>query len=198
MANGDIIRLAINGQGPNGLNVNVLHFRQIVEGTELNVAQACAAAWFDEGLTPFKATFSSRLAVTLVQARGVIQTGPLEAFDFPIVAGNGSQGATDLLPGQDSAVMALKSGQAGRSKNGRQYMWPILEANQVDGKITAAQVTAIENYGNAILTIVDPASGAEFELVVYSRKNISAVPVTTITVNALIGSQRRRREGVGA
>jgi hypothetical protein len=85
-------------------------------------------------------------------------------------------------------------------------MPPIEEALQDAGNLNATQIGRMEDFAAVALEIAT-SDGDEFEMVIYSPEDLSATPprpntlitkVTASIAQSVIGSQRRRRQGVGS
>jgi hypothetical protein len=122
----------------------------------------------------------------------------------PVPAGTGTSVG---LPPQDSAVFSLHTGQKSRRRRGRFY-FPAIPADQyLDGRIEAAQMNQYEGLAQALIVNFGPAGiNADYELVTFSPEDLTAdparpgtiiQPVTRITVDNVVRSQRRRQIGVG-
>lgn len=120
--------------------------------------------------------------------------------------------AGDCLPNQNAVVLGLRTGQKGGRHRGRMYIPGISEANSALGRVTGAQLTAIQALGNALVTNYGPTGAdAAWRIQIYSPEDITPPPpkpfkarpgtiktqVTSTDVDDLIASQRRRRPGVG-
>ena len=105
-------------------------------------------------------------------------------------------GAGETIPYQASPYVVFKTG---RPKTvGKKYLFPFIESQQADTILEAAAVTAMVAYGTVVLTGI--ALGGDVTLT-------AGVPRTGVNswfnflvavVNDVIGSQKRRRPGVGA
>jgi len=105
-------------------------------------------------------------------------------------------GDGETIPYQASPYVVFKTG---RPKTvGKKYLFPFIESQQADTILEAAAVTAMVAYGTVVLTGI--ALGGDVTLT-------AGVPRTGVgswfnfevaVVNDVIGSQKRRRPGVGA
>ena len=205
MSTGDTYKLAVqsNFTGTDQI-VNVFHYRQTQDtGLTSNKALALILAWQNSCQAEYLANLSSRMTLELFQARGV--DGSTEEAEVNSTD-NGTGGAGDLVPLQSAPVISWRTGQAGRRKRGRTYMPPIEEALQDAGNLNATQIGRMEDFAAVALEIAT-SDGDEFEMVIYSPEDLSATPprpntlitkVTASIAQSVIGSQRRRRQGVGS
>lgn len=205
MATGDTYRLAIqsNFTGVDQI-VNVFHYRQTADGgAEPNKALACILAWGVTAEASYLDLLSARITLELFQAKGV--DGSTEEAELGVTL-NGTGGSGDIVPLTSSPIISWRTGQAGRRKRGRSYLPPAEEANQDAGNLTSGAITELEAFAAAAL-LVDTGEGDEFELVIFSPENLTAspprsgtiiTPVTAAIVRSNMGTQRRRRQGVGS
>lgn len=110
---------------------------------------------------------------------------------------NGTQSG-EGMPNFVSPVVSLRTGFAGRSNRGRNYLPPPSEGNCQGNNIVLAMATAIRDYYNAAIALGPGATGATFGMTVYSRVLSSDKMVTNFLVRTPLGTQRRRRIGVGS
>ncbi len=104
--------------------------------------------------------------------------------------------AGDAIPNMSSAFVTLKTA---RPKSvGRKFLFPVVEAEQAQGILTPAAVTDIVAYTDAIIAdiVVAVVNALQPGIV---RTGINDVLLYTVgVVTNVIGTQRRRRPGVGA
>ena len=105
----------------------------------------------------------------------------------------------DLIPHRSSPVLSKRTGLRGRRFRGRNYLFPVPEPLQAGGVLDADSVRAFNTWGASLLTVTD-TTGDEGRLVVHSPGRVTPLPrleantpVTSATVNAVLGSQRRRQ-----
>lgn len=118
----------------------------------------------------------------------------------------------EALPGQNAAVVQLRTGVKGRRRHGRFYLPGLTETGTADGQVVGAQRTAIQALGAGILNAYGP-TGTEpnYQLVIYSppspeyhppkvpkvRTDTITTPVRTVVVDPYVRTQRRRSIGTG-
>lgn len=116
------------------------------------------------------------------------------------LAGGGGAGA---LPTGTAVVASLRTALRGRSYRGRVYLGGLASALQSTAiAISGASATSIASYFTDLMDILDLIG---FDLVVASKQHNGAVvnpanvqPVTSVIVDTLFDSQRRRLGGRGA
>lgn len=205
MATGDTYKLAIqsNFTGTDQI-VNVFHYRQTDDsGVLVNKALACIVAWQNSAMAEYLANLSSRITLELLQCRGV--DGSTEEAE-QTASDNGTGGAGDIVPLQNAPVISWRTGQSGRRRRGRTYMPPIEESLQDAGNLSVTQIGRMEAFA-AVAPLITTGAGDDFEMVIFSpaaptatppRAGTIITPVTAAIAQGVIGSQRRRRQGVGS
>ena len=200
---GDILRVSVNFELGNGtLYQNIYHY--IRDGTD-PVAD-------DVHVTRLRVAMESAYGTLAAHVKGdvVEQLSFVDRVEFneitdqwEVVENIGTftpaftpVGATDEIPHQSSPYVVFKTG---RPKTvGKKYLFPFLETSQAGSILTSAAVTALVAYGVQILV----------SLIVAGDVTLTAgVPRTGIqgwynflvaVVGDVLGSQRRRKPGVGA
>lgn len=105
-------------------------------------------------------------------------------------------GVVDALPYQSSPYLIFKTN---RPKTvGKKFLFPFIETAQASTVLESAAVTAMVAYGVQVL--IGPTLGGDATLTAcVVRTGIQAVHnLLVAVVNDIIGSQKRRRPGVGA
>lgn len=101
-------------------------------------------------------------------------------------------GTGQMMP-QVAALVSLRTTTRGPRGRGRQYVGPIVEQAQLDGQMDPATranlETAWEDYQEA-LQALDPV----WELVIASYAHAEANSVSSITVDPITATQRRRQD----
>jgi hypothetical protein len=118
----------------------------------------------------------------------------------------------DPLPGQNAAVIQLRTGQKGRRRHGRFYMPGITETDTVLGEITGPTLIALQALANGMISQYGPTGTAGgYHLVVYSPMDTTPppprpfkpkeeeliTPINASAVDPIVRTQRRRAKGVG-
>lgn len=162
--------------------INVIHVRRLA-GTASAVATqidtaAAAGMW---GQIVNGATMT-KLTVTPLD-------GTSASFELATSGAKwtGTAGAVDFIP-QVAEVVTLKTGTRGRSTRGRVYLPFIGESAVSNGSITGAAAT--QTAWNTFLSTMNTAS---YPVVVASYKLAARFDVTSIVVQIIAGTQRRRQ-----
>jgi hypothetical protein len=118
----------------------------------------------------------------------------------------------DALPGQNAAVVQLRSLTKGKRTRGRFYFPGIAEAGTTNALLTGAQLTAISNLASQLIVFYGPTgSQTSYKLVIFSpptppfkaktpppvHTNTLITPVNNTVLDTTIRTQRRRMIGVG-
>lgn len=102
----------------------------------------------------------------------------------------------DALPYQSSPYVIFKTE---RPKSvGKKFLFPFVEATQDSTILTGAAVTAMVAYGAAALTTRSLGGDATLAPVIVRTGVETVLRLLVAVVNDVIGSQKRRRPGVGA
>lgn len=128
-----------------------------------------------------------------------IQWGPVEASvgtssgDLSGVGtSTGNGGATINSPPPNAAVLVTKStNTGGRRGRGRMYWpWAADESSVGEGGVWASG--AVANFQTAMDNFLADLASADLPMVILHRDGGSPSPVTVLTVQALLATQRRR------
>jgi hypothetical protein len=141
-----------------------------------------------------------------------VAQGGLESVTLGITQPSPGAVAGDVLPGQNAAVVSLRTGRKGGRFRGRFYVPGIAEASQAQGILGGAQLTAIQALAAGLLAAYG-AGGTEpnYSLRVWSpevltfpapkvpkpRPGVADTAVESYVVDQTIRTQRRRAIGVG-
>jgi hypothetical protein len=205
MAIGDIFKLSVVGEAGQGQElVCNFHYQQEDALILDTPGEDLVQAWREEVEDLWLATFSSAALLDHYEVRGV--TDPTYGFDFSIgeprpVGGIGGE----ALPAMTSAIVTWRTALIGRSNRGRTYMWQIGESSQSGGRVTNAYIALMDAWASAAQEIDTTLTHAGWNLGVLSRfhnHNKRPEPVFNLVTdhrnNSLLGTQRRRRLGVGS
>ena len=105
-------------------------------------------------------------------------------------------GVDDTLPYQSSPYVVFKT-QRPKSV-GKKFLFPITEDRQADTVMTGGTVTAIVAYAAQILTAIELGGDATLSGVIVRTGVQTVLPLLVAVVSDILGSQKRRRPGVGA
>lgn len=204
MALNDIIRLTFTQAQFNQLYQNVLHFRI----NNLLLGKSDLLNQFDAFITAeWKNHQMNSIEYRLLTAQTVLPLDEDVLSKVPTTPTAAINGAA--VPGQVSAVIALRSNKANRRKNGRFFLAGCGILGIQNGQMSEAQRNELAVFAGALLAAFGPNQlTSDFSLVVFSRpavatptrpaREASYEPVTAVRVGAIYGTQRRRRIGVGA
>lgn len=168
--------------------INVIHVRK-ASGTDEQVAEALDAA--------FNAGHHSWMFNVLQDARELtdLEILPLDGSSATMIEGlttpeTGGAGSGELIP-QACALVSLHTSTRGPRGRGRVYVGPLLEGDQADGLLNGSRATTMLNgWGEFIANL---ASGTpSLELVVASYVHATAATVTSVRIDTVIATQRRR------
>jgi hypothetical protein len=185
-----------------------VHIQQVQpEGSPADLA----ASWVANIIPLVDAAISVEVNLTDVMVNDTAETGS-EQYILNLTQPHPGLVTGDCLPGQNAAVVSLRTGQKGRRRRGRFYVFGISETAHSNGVISGPQLTAIQALGDGI---VDRYNGGALEpnyrLVIYSPPTPPFVakppppahtdtlisPVLTYQVDPIVRTQRRRMIGVG-
>lgn len=189
------IELVIEGTQFGEMRRTVLH--AVTSGTvtdpDVDDAAAALGAWL--GSSGVLHLFSPTVTFQGIKATDITAAGGYQTyFNMANVAG---EATGNSLPGGVACCVSLHTSHGGRSGRGRIYHYgmtaPMLDT--ADGSlIDTTSLGAIHNGYNDLVSAFDTVSA---KLAVASRKLGIAFPVTSVTVDNKIDSQRRRLAGRG-
>lgn len=204
---GDLRSVHVIYAGPTGGYVNSFGFaaRQPVAGDDLaDLASAFRTALVKNTSGGLLYGANSGVSVTTIRVEDV-KPGTVATYESVAAAVTGAS-ATEMLPPQAAIVFTFSTLTKGRSYRGRIYLPGATEENAGAGTLTGAAVTLYSTIGVNLLAIFGPSgSNANWQHVVISRyanhvKRATPVgtAVTSITLDPVLQTQRRRVLGVGA
>lgn len=143
--------------------------------------------------TGVKALFPSSVTFTTVSLYYYTggSTAALQAQNAGINTAGTS--GSNALPNQCALVVTLQTGVPGRTKRGRSYL-PTLAVNAItaNGQLTSPTCTLIANAFAAFLEGIKTATNGA-QPVVASARSSAKTNITSVRVDSLIDTQRRRR-----
>lgn len=208
MAVGDNFRLAFSGSLFTQSIVTVMHYEQQTANTTADTdVKQLAKAWDDAIVTDYVKACSQDAAWGMIEARSFpVPPTPMVGFDLAVV--QAGLEASPSMPNAVTVVLRKKTGFLGRAYRGRVYMPAVPQSFITDGLVNGAGQTA---YNNAMAVLVAGIQSADAGapkfvpmIMAYTRDvdgNITGVrknPVTTMVLDKIFRSQRRREIGVGA
>lgn len=197
MAIGDWFRLSIVFKDTGDLNtvMNTLAFRQ-ESGLVLDEeGEDLIEAYRNVIEAQYLPLVSSQLFLRKYTVRGI--TDPLYIYESADLSEQGTAGGQGLPP-QNSCVVTLRTGVAGRRNRGRSYLAPTGEGGTAGGVLDPAYITAVNTMFGDMLPLSDSPTTATWQLGVWSEVAAAGRPVTTVTPQPVMATQRRRRLGVGS
>lgn len=105
----------------------------------------------------------------------------------------GATGIGDMLPHATAGVVTFQT--AVPKRRGRTFLPGFGEAEQAESDLVAGAQTALGNWANALTTVLLPGTANVYYAVLGNDGN--ARTAISYTVNSIVGSQRRRKPGVG-
>lgn len=139
----------------------------------------------------------------------IVDTSPTgqESYVHPFTQPHPGLAVGEALPPQDAVLFRFGTGQKGRRKHGRAYFPGILETSQSGGQLLNPQLGSLEAITQALLNTYGPTgTQTAYDMVIYSpptppfkmptpppvHTDTVITPVSTVSVNPLIKTQRRR------
>lgn len=185
-------RFTIEGIARGNHVQNVLHFLcdNNDDATPLSVAKELVNAWITDFASQWAAFNSDRYSTRWVQAYRIIPKGGNSWWkEFP---DNEQPGALNDDIGVVSLAPIVKLfGGVTDGVQGRCYLPPPGESSVVENTIDTDYSTAVIACFNDLISF----SGGthDFALAIHSPTNGQAVPVTTVAMSPILGTQKRRR-----
>lgn len=173
---------------------NVLHYR--AGGVTVFDTQA------EDLIEAFRAFAEAELLaaisnqVLIRQYRVIGVTDPTEFAESSVLDLQGSQ-VGDVLPYQAAQTLIKRTGLRGRSFMGRMQLPPASESAQSDSRWTAGQLALMQAVGDSIIQVGGGVLTAVYALQVYSRTLLVGTPVTSVSVQGIVGGQQSRKPGRG-
>jgi len=189
------IRLVVHVRHENSTMLLIYNLRHN-SGTisETTLIELCQQFW---------ATHGGRIAGLMATSYSFIL---VEATDREVVGGaygsfvpTTNQAGTksgDALPSNVAACLSWRTGFAGRSKRGRQYLFGFNDGDFTGSTLTGANVVLITQYAQALISTVAPGS-LNTTLCVASIKDLALYPINGFVLDSAGDSQRRRLPGRG-
>jgi hypothetical protein len=231
MAVDDVYQLTVTAQGSAGFFQNTLAFSMIDAANPTPATAAVLASDWKEVHRAAQHTSIIYRSWRLRQVRGTGVVWPTGSSCQPegglLIEGNfttsNAGGAPlDILPSQCAMVVTLKTGQIGRRKRGRVYVYGFTEDGTSGGTWSSAHLAAMETAWGTFMGKYSPGSaGNHFQLGVWSFRTASGcepnpdrkvgghirvdppaplvayTPVQTHVIRNVVYTQRRRVTGVG-
>jgi hypothetical protein len=226
---GDVYRLVITAAGGTHFYQNTFALSQELE---TDLSNSHFASFVTDWITAIKAGQATSIiyqswAATQVWGDGMSVVASEcrreggRAFG-DVITGQAGTSVGDLLPPQAATVVSLISGQVGKRKRGRIYLFGQIENNQADGLLTAPYTSTL---GPALTTFFNlykspTGTSPNFTLGIWSERTASGcvpatppqkghvnvntphpelafTPCTGYILRPVVYTQRRRTRGVG-
>jgi hypothetical protein len=167
--------------------VNVFHVHYVT-GTASDAAGDVADALATSGSDMFDVLYTG-LEVNSISVLPL--DGTTATFDQPIGATIAGGGAGGIVP-QVCTVVSLHTAQRGSRGRGRVYVGPMGETQIADGHVSSGSAnTMLVAWGQFHDDLLASPSGAE--LAIASYVHADAHPVTSLRIDSVLGTQRRRQ-----
>jgi hypothetical protein len=196
-----VVEVRMQYSEPGGVAENVLNFRftTAITGTILSNLATVLHSWFTTTLAPQKSVQVSLTRMILTDLSTA--TGPQLVYTTGLPE-SGTAGF-DVMPGNVTLAVSLRSSLRGRSQRGRIYWIGMVDENVIGDRVTTGFQAALLAAHQVLISVVFTDICAT--LVVVSRCHAhawrttgQATPVESITVDRTLDSQRRRLLGRGA
>ena len=195
MAQGDIFKLAIVGRVGQDDVIVTHHYRQDSEYTGVNSPQfELASKWVNTVKDEWLALTYGGYALDFVTVKNISE----DSDEVTVTVDENGAQSGEGMPNFVAPIVSLRTGFAGRSNRGRNYLPPPSEGNCQGNNIVTAMFNSIQAYYDDAIKFIIPTTGPEFNMVVYSKKNNSAKTITSVIIRTALGSQRRRKAGKGS
>lgn len=209
MSVNDTTQLAVQGTVGGQTHIHTLHFRYLDPTAS---EQGLIDLWQANARTAYRGMFSTNDSpVILLRASEVCGALPLRAPVEEAEAGGNQTGtrviSAERLPSWLAAVVSERTAFAGKTRRGRFYIGGLFEDETTGNTLNSGYIAWVQAYVDAIMGTFGPSGTSNlYRLVVYSRK-LASVPgtqcqdsstvVTSMLVNANIGSMKSRKPGSG-
>lgn len=197
MAIGDTYRLSVRAvHGTTGEEyINVHHFRQENALVLDEAGEDLVGAWDDQVKPLLLPLMSNAILIADCEVRQI--GDPSYIYEQAIADAIGSS-STDMLPPFVSPLVSWRTGLAGRSRRGRTYMFPTVEAHQVGGLLAPTYTGPWSDWADQMLQIGGGLEFAVWKLVIRSDVLNQSIPVTSYLLRLALARQSRRALGVGS
>lgn len=201
---GDIYQVDVEYVGPGGAQFNTFGFvcvTNVAGDAQTNLAAAFKTAMVKNTSGGLLYGMAGDMSSSTLHVEDV-KPGVLATLDYSYAAVAGSSIQANLPP-QCAVLISAKTGTKGRSYRGRFYLPGPVQTDETDGLLSGAAVTAYTTIPTQLLSVFGPAgTNGDWRYAVisrYSNKQKRAVPiatqVTSLALDPVIATQRRRRYG---
>lgn len=197
MAVGDVFRLSVVGASVDGRTqiVNTFHYRQDDALIFSEPGPDLVQAWLDDVDSDYRALISNIFSFNFFRVQGI--TSPLYVYEQTTASRLGTL-TGEALPLTCAAVITWRTGLAGRSRRGRTYVPPANESAQNGSILTTSYIALMDAFADSAKAIPLTIAHSGYTMMVYSSVLGQSNAVTSHLSRNILGTQRRRRPGVGA
>lgn len=203
MAQNDIVKITIVGSLHGQETNNVLHFR-FTSG--ISTFQGLIDAILDCIRTALLPGLSNEWRLIEVRGKQLFPIGTDEVIT-PALPGDVGGLSVEALPSYCAGLISIKTGLAGRRNRGRFFLAGIPENGHTASRLTSGELAALVAYATCLAgKFISATSTHPYFLGVLSRKNIASgmnigqafKEATVLQTTNVLGTQRRRKVGVGS
>ena len=189
------IRLVVHVQHENSIMLLIYNFRHN-SGTisETSLIELCQSFWATHG-GRIAGLMTASYSFILVEATDREVAGGAYGSFVPTTNTIGTK-TGDALPSNVALCISYRTGFAGRSRRGRQFMFGFNDGDFVGSNVTGANVLLLGNYAQALISGAIPGT-LNVTLCVASIKDLALYPINGYVINSAGDSQRRRLPGRG-
>jgi hypothetical protein len=135
------------------------------------------------------APMTSNIAAQSLHVTELNGTSP--GIDHSLLGSGISGGSTGEYLPQVAAVASFKTAQKGARGRGRMYVGPVTESSATNGVLASSKQTEMLSAFGAFETSL---AGASIDFVVASYAHADYNVVTSVRIDTLLGTQRRRQD----
>lgn len=203
VVDGDVLRVTVNFELGDGTQYqNIYHYTR--DGTDpysdaVHVAaiETDIAAAYDELVAIVKNDITEQLClVDRVEFNEIVDEWRVVENIGTFTPTWAPLGTSDSVPFQSSPYVVFKT-QRPKSV-GKKFLFPLAEVQQAGTIMIAGAVTAITAYAAQILATINLGGDATLSSVIVRTGIQTVLPLLVAVINDVMGSQKRRRPGVGA
>lgn len=196
MASGDRYKMALVGHFGLGQQFVVdMHYVQVGASTAPG-AEALAGGVLETVVPGFLTVMCSADVLDVIQVRQA-NAPATEGFDQPVAEGGSLVGVA--LPPMDCPVVTKSTGLIGRAFRGRMYFPAPTVTAQSAGTLEPSFQDLVQTVGELFLNVpAGDGSSAVFSAGVFHKVDESITILTGVIARQIMGTQRRRRVGVGS
>lgn len=197
-----VTKAVLNFTWDQQLCANVMHFVEVggVQAPDPQELAERLALWWEASVKVAVAQSVSLVSVSATDLSSDAEPGVIVTTGLPE---SGSVGQVSL-PNNVSCVMSLRTGLRGRSFRGRIYHVGLAEGMVVDNRVSTVPLADLVGAYGLLTNLAGGGGEPVHQIAVLSyfannalRSSPVATPVTSVTSDGIIDSQRRRLPGRG-